>query len=77
VSDFDPDIPAAALDGPLPLWEAATYSGVPPATIRQWKARGRITPAGLDEFGRPMYLLVDVWRAQDGAVATRRASRTA
>lgn len=72
---FDPEIPAAALDGPLPLWEVAAYSGVPAATIRQWKRRGHIRPAGLDDFGRPMYLLVDVWQAQD--VATRRASHTA
>lgn len=39
------------LSGP----EAAALCGVAPETIRSWKRRGLLTPAGLDERGRPLY----------------------
>lgn len=43
-------------------------AGITPATIRQWRRRGHLTPAGLDLRGRPLYQLADVARAE---LATR------
>ncbi|MFD7860964.1 MerR family transcriptional regulator [Streptomyces sp. NPDC059783] len=39
-----------------------------PATIRQWRTRGHLTPRGLTDRGHPLYLVADVARAE---VATR------
>ncbi|MFE4649297.1 MerR family transcriptional regulator [Streptomyces sp. NPDC056707] len=42
---------------------------IKPATIRQWRSRGHLAPAGLAEDGRShLYRLADVARAE---VATR------
>ena len=70
--------------------DAATLAGVDAATVRQWKARGHLTPAGLDESGRPLFRGIDVLRAeaktrhrahrrfpQADSVATRGESRPA
>jgi len=51
---------------------AAHVAGVTVETIWQWKRRGHITPAGLDEYGRPLYTGIDVLRAE---AKTRKAAR--
>jgi len=73
----------------LSVSEAATTYHVTPEQIRQWKRRGHLHPAGLDEFGRPLFRGIDVLRAaaraqanaqrtrQGMTLATRRSSRTA
>jgi len=40
--------------------EAAQIAGVSAATVRKWKQRGLIAPAGLDERNRPLYRMRDV-----------------
>ncbi|MFK0155388.1 MerR family transcriptional regulator [Streptomyces sp. NPDC090493] len=37
---------------------------VTPATIRQWRTRGHLEPAGIDERGYPLYDLVDLALAE-------------
>lgn len=70
----------------LTVSEAATAYHVTEARIRQWKKRGHIEPAGMDEFGRLLYRGIDVLRAETAAqerltatqgrlVATRGATR--
>ncbi|MGA5819718.1 helix-turn-helix domain-containing protein [Kitasatospora sp. NPDC094028] len=54
--------------------EAATLCRVSPTTIRSWRHRGILQPAGLDERGRPLYRQLDVARAE--AVTRERAGRT-
>jgi len=44
--------------------EAASLCGVSVEAVRQWKRRGLIAPAGLDERNRPMYRWIDVARAE-------------
>ena len=44
--------------------EAAELCGVDPSTIRQWKRRGQLAPAGLDERGRPLYTQLAVALAE-------------
>lgn len=72
----------------LTIPEAATTYHVTEARIRQWKKRGHIEPAGMDEFGRLLYRGIDVLRAETAAqkrltatqarlLATRRATAEA
>lgn len=42
---------SSLLTGP----QAAKLCGVEPPTIRSWKKRGLLKPAGLDGRGRPLY----------------------
>ena len=44
--------------------DAATLAGVSEATVRQWKTRGHLEPAGMDDFGRPLFHGIDVLRAE-------------
>lgn len=44
--------------------EAAQMVRVKPATIRQWRHRKRLVPAGFDENGLPLYHADDVARAE-------------
>jgi DNA-binding transcriptional MerR regulator len=44
--------------------QAAELTDVTEATVRSWKHRGQLAPAGLDERGRPLYRLLDVARAE-------------
>jgi DNA-binding transcriptional MerR regulator len=44
--------------------EAATVAGVPVTTVRQWKSRHRLDPAGLDQNGRLLFRPIDVLRAE-------------
>lgn len=48
----------------ISLSEAATLAGVDAATVRQWKRRGHLDPAGQDEFGRPLFTGIAVLRAE-------------
>ena len=42
-------------DGYVTTAQAAEIARVGEGTIRQWKLRGHLEPAGLDERGRPLY----------------------
>lgn len=44
--------------------EAASIAGVTVAAISNWKDRGLIQPAGLDDRGRPLYRLADIAKAE-------------
>jgi hypothetical protein len=44
--------------------EAATYIGLPEATVRQWKSRHALNPAGVDDNGRLRFRPIDVLRAE-------------
>jgi hypothetical protein len=56
-----PEVPVQTLlTGP----QAATLCGVDPATIRSWRFRGLIEPAGLDSKGRPLYSQLAIARAE-------------
>lgn len=52
------------LDDLVDTRTAAEQVRVEAATIRKWKQRGLITPAGLDAHGNPMYKLIDIFRAE-------------
>ncbi|MDH6126752.1 MerR family transcriptional regulator [Kitasatospora sp. GP82] len=54
--------------------QAAALCKVDTATIRQWKRRGKLAPAGLDEKGRPMYRRLDIALAERST--RERAGRT-
>lgn len=61
-------------DDDLSTAEAAALARVQAVTVRSWKARGHLAPAGRDRFGRPLYRALDVARAE---AATRVAARRA
>ena len=42
------------------LSDPVTREALPQATIRQWAKRGKITAAGQDDKGHPLYLVADV-----------------
>ena len=44
--------------------EAAAIAGVSVAAISNWKERGLIEPAGLDNRGKPLYRLIDIAKAE-------------
>lgn len=46
--------------------QAAILASVEPATIRRWKARGKLTPAGTNDRGENLYALPDVFAVQRG-----------
>ena len=52
--------------------EAALAAGVSAATVRDWKRRDLLEPAGRDRRHRPLYRITDVW---DVERRTRRATR--
>ncbi|WP_432032756.1 MerR family transcriptional regulator [Streptomyces antibioticus] len=43
---------------------SAGTAAVTPATIRKWRERGHLTPAGLDDRGHPLYALPDLAAAE-------------
>jgi len=47
--------------------EAERLFGIPAATIRSWKRRLLIGPAGLDERMRPLYDRADLLRLRDAS----------
>lgn len=51
-------------DGLIDTAQAAELVRKTPEAIRQWKYRGHLTPAGLDERGKPLYCPADVIRAE-------------
>lgn len=49
------------------VWRRTLTAGaaaVTPTTIRSWASRGHLTPAGLDDRGRPLYDRSAVARAE-------------
>jgi DNA-binding transcriptional MerR regulator len=44
--------------------EVAKLCGVEPPTVRSWRHRNLLTPAGLDPRGRPLYRQLDAARAE-------------
>ncbi|MFD9192971.1 MerR family transcriptional regulator [Streptomyces phaeochromogenes] len=65
-------IPGRERDKPMTTTAAAKHVGVKPQTISMWAARGKLTPAGHDDRGRPIYWMNDVARVEK---STRRAAR--
>lgn len=59
----------------LTVLEAAIFAGVTEDTVRQWKRRGHLTPCGLDEGGRPLFVGIDVLRAEARASANARRTQ--
>lgn len=56
-------------DDRLPLLHIAIYTDINEATLRQWKKRGHLAPVDVDDCGRPLFLVIDAWRAQARAEA--------
>jgi hypothetical protein len=44
--------------------QAAALAGVNPATVRSWKSRGHLVAASYDPAGRPLFLGIDVAKAE-------------
>lgn len=57
-----PTLVPESLDNLVSTAEAADICGVASDVVRKWRHRGYIEPAGLDDFGRPLYKLIDVLR---------------
>lgn len=58
----------------LPADLAAIATGVQPATIRDWRRRGLLTPAAGTER-RPLYALADIYAAKAAPKTTRHNQR--
>jgi hypothetical protein len=72
VTAFGPLLDGLDLHEDLVDYErAAEIAGVPVATVRQWKSRQHLRPAGLDGR-RPLFRPIDVLRAE---AATRHPAR--
>jgi DNA-binding transcriptional MerR regulator len=54
----------------LPTQLAAVATGVQPDTIRDWRRRGLLTPAG-GTPRRPLYALEDIYAAKQAPKPTR------
>lgn len=57
-----PTLVPESLDNLVSTSEAADICGVASETIRTWRHRGQLDPSGTDDFGRPLYKLIDVLR---------------
>lgn len=55
--------------------EAATFVGVPEATVRQWKSRHHLEPVEKDDNGRFRFRPIDVLRAEAATRQTRAGRR--
>lgn len=53
-----------SFDDLISVSEAAEVCNAARTTIRNWVARGYLTPAGLDNNNRPLYKLIDVLRVE-------------
>lgn len=53
--------------------EAEQLFAIPASTIRSWKRRGLIGPAGLDARMRPLYDRADLFRLRDAGKQTEAA----
>lgn len=56
------DLVPESLDNLVSTREAADICNVSCDLIRKWAHRGQLEPAGIDDFGRPLYKLIDVLR---------------
>lgn len=54
------ELVTADLDQLVNTADAAAHAGKTPDVIRRWKYLGYLNPSGLDDFGRPLYKLLDV-----------------
>lgn len=54
----------AEMDELLTGPQAAELCGVSPITIRSWRRRGLLVPAGLDERGHPLYTQLAIAQAE-------------
>ncbi|KDN83459.1 hypothetical protein [Kitasatospora cheerisanensis] len=61
------------MDELLTVRQAADLCGLTPNAIWNWQHRGRISPDGLDDRGRPLYSQLTIARAE--AATRRRAGR--
>jgi hypothetical protein len=59
-----PDLVDADLEQLVNTTDAAAHAGKTPDVIRRWKYLNYLSPAGLDDFGRPLYRLLDVLRVE-------------
>jgi hypothetical protein len=66
------ELPYDQHEGLITVSEAATLAGINATTIRQWKRRGHLLAAALEEFGRPLFTGIAVLRAE---AKTRRGAR--
>jgi DNA-binding transcriptional MerR regulator len=68
------------LNGPRHLFtaaEAARLFGIPPGSVRAWKAKGQLYHMGLTQRGQPMYDRDDLLALRDGTRRrTQRKPRT-
>ena len=55
--------------------QAASEVGIPAATVWKWKERGTLEPADYDNRGRPLYHLIDVFRAERSTRANQKHAR--
>ncbi len=57
--------------------QAAELAGVRPDLIRQWKARGYLSPCSVDRQGRPRFLGIDVAKAEHRTRVKHQSRRAA
>jgi excisionase family DNA binding protein len=60
----------------LSVKAAAEWLGVSASTVRMWAHRGKITAAGTDERGRPMYLAEDLSQVEQATSRAKRGTKT-
>ena len=60
---------------PLTTAEAADLAGVTPQDIRTWKTRGHLRPFDTDHRGRPLYLGIEVLRAESAVTLKPQSHR--
>ncbi|MGY1773520.1 MerR family transcriptional regulator [Blastococcus sp. SYSU D00813] len=70
-----PDLPYDLHEDLIDYPEAARLAGVPEPTVRQWKSRHHLDPAGKDARGRPLFRPIDVLRAEARTRANARRPR--
>lgn len=63
------------IEGLVTPSEAALLAGVDVSTIRKWRERGKIKPQAFDQYRRPLYLLIDIAKAEAATRLTGKAHR--
>lgn len=67
------DLVVADLDQLVNTQDAADHAGKTPDVVRRWKYLGYLEPSGLDQYGRPLYKLLDVLQVEQ--LTRRRAAK--